>query len=56
MVSQKEINEALNNIKSGKKFPTWLYTNVKEENVDRIPEDINGMKKYKIQITDENDD
>ena len=56
MVSQKEINQALNNIKPGKKFPTWLYTNVKEENVDRIPEDINGMKKYKIQITDENDD
>ena len=28
-VSQKEINEALNNIKPGKKFPTWLYKCVK---------------------------
>ena len=29
LVSQKEINEALNNIKPGKKFPTWLYKGVK---------------------------
>ena len=29
LVSQKEINEALNNIKPGKKIPTWLYKGVK---------------------------
>ena len=29
-VSQKEINEAPNNIKPGKKFPTWLYKGVQE--------------------------
>ena len=40
LVSQKEINEALNNIKPGKQFPTWLYKGVKEEWVRRIPEDI----------------
>ena len=47
LVSQKEINEALNNIKPGKIFPTWPYKGVKEEWVKRIPEDINGLKKYK---------
>ena len=49
-MSQKEINEALNNIKLGKKFPTWLYKGVKEECVLGIPEDINGLKntRYKL--------
>ena len=55
LVSQKEINEALNNIKPGKKFPTWLYKGVKEEWVRRIPEDINGLKKYKININEDDD-
>ena len=36
LVSQKEINEALNNIKPGKKFPTWLYRVVKK----------NGLEEY----------
>ena len=52
LVSQKEINEALNNIKPGK---TWLYKGVQEEWVRRIPEDINGRKKYKININEDDD-
>ena len=40
LVSQKEINEALNNIKPGKKFPTWLYKGVKEEWVRKTLEEI----------------
>ena len=54
-VSQKEINEALNNIKPGKTFPTWLHKGVKEECVPRIPENINGLKKYKIQVNEDDD-
>ena len=55
LVSQKEINEALNNIKPGKEFLTWLYKGVKEEWVRRIPEDINGLKNYKININEDDD-
>ena len=54
-VSQKEINEALNNFKPGKNFPTWLHKGVKEECVPRIPENINGLKKYKIQVNEDDD-
>ena len=49
------MNEAPNNIKPGKKFPTWLYKGVKEEWVRRIPKDINGLKKYKININEDDD-
>ena len=36
-----------------KKISTWLYKGVKEECVPRIPENINGLKKYKIQVNED---
>ena len=43
-ISEKEIQDTLKNIKQGKRFPVWLYTGMVAEEVEKVPEDINGMK------------
>ena len=47
-LSEKEIQDALKNIKQGKRFPVWLYRGMVAEEVEKVPQDINGMKLYKI--------
>ena len=51
--SEKEIQDALKNIKQGKRFPVWLYGGMVAEEVEKVPEDINGMKLYKIPASDD---
>ena len=51
--SEKEIQDALKNIKQGKRFPVWLYRGMVAEEVEKVPEDINGMKLYKIPTSDD---
>ena len=52
-LSEKEIQDTLKNIKQGKRFPVWLYRGMVAEEVEKVPQDINGMKLYKIPASDD---
>ena len=52
-LSEKEIQDALKNVKQGTRFPVWLYRGMVAEEVEKVPQDINGMKLYKIQASDD---
>ena len=52
-LSEKEIQDAFKNIKQGKRFPVWLYRGMVAEEVEKVPQDINGMKLYKIPASDD---
>ena len=51
-LSEKEIQNALKKIKQEKRFPIWLYRGMVAEEVEKVPQDINGMKLYKIPASD----
>ena len=36
-LSEKEIQDALKNIKQGKRFPVWLYRGMVAEEVEKVP-------------------
>ena len=52
-ISEKEIQDDLKNIKQGKRFSVWLYRGMVAEEVEKVTEDINGMKLYKIPASDD---
>ena len=52
-LSEKEIQDALKNMKQGKRFPVWLYRGMFAEKVEKVSQDINGMKLYKIPASDD---
>ena len=37
----------------GKRFSVWLYRGMVAEEVEKVPQDINGMKLYKIPASDD---
>ena len=50
---QELLNEELPEVGRCKPFPTWLLKNTEEEVVQRLPGNIDGFKKYKVETTKE---